>query len=79
LIAAKPFEFWFKLFHLCHEFRFDGGESPAKQKNKVIKTGYYSRIALPAAGTVLDQPNLIMDVFTVMSDQYANAQFRKVK
>jgi hypothetical protein len=67
------------LFHLCHEFRYDGGTSPAKQKNKAIKTGFYTRIALPASGTVLDQPNLIIDVFDVMSDQYNRVQFRKVK
>jgi hypothetical protein len=79
LIAGKPFEFWLKLFNLCYEFRYDGGEAPARVKNKVIKTGFYTRVCLPAGGSIMNQDNLTMEILQAMQNQFDNLYFRKVK
>lgn len=65
---------------MCHEFRYDGGESPARSaKGKVIRTGYYSRIFLPAQGSVTEQDNLTMQVLDSMRDYYHHKQYLKIK
>ncbi len=80
MIAGKSFYYWLNIFHLCYEWHTDGGEAAARgKKGKVVKTGYYTRVALPDAGTVMDQDNLTMQVLATMRDQYHEAQWRKFK
>lgn len=79
MIAGKTFGFWFKLFNLCYEWRYDGGESPANAKGKVVKTGFYTRICLPQAGGILEQRNLVMDILQTMAQRYDELHQKRIK
>lgn len=70
---------WLEIFHLCHEWRWDGGRSPAKgKKNEMIRTGYYSRLEWPEPGGVLAQSNLTVEIFRVLKDEYHKILAEKI-
>jgi len=44
-----------------------------------MRTGYWHRLCLPDAGTVMDQSALIMDAFRIIKDTYDTAMSEKIK
>lgn len=79
-MAGRTAVFWIMLFHDCHEWRWDGGTMPAKTgKNRVIRSGYYSRREWPDAGGAMDQANVTVEAFRVIKDEEARMFSEKAK
>jgi len=56
---------WIKLFHLCYEWIYDGGQITTKKK-KIIRTGYYKRLCLPSPGELENQFMIMMDILNII-------------
>ena len=55
------------IFYNCHEFFFDGGT--IKRGKKTMRTGTYKRLCWPDSGGMLDQFNLIIEIFSLIKNE----------
>ncbi len=51
----------------------------SKQKNKSIKSGFYSRLEWPEIGGCLKQSNLTVEIFDIILDEKNRSFAHKVK
>ena len=55
------------MFYNCHEFHFDG--KTIKQGNKLKRTGFYTRICWPYEGCLMEQYNIIIELFKIIKNE----------
>jgi hypothetical protein len=61
---------WYWLFHQTHEWHTDGGTAGIiGNKNKVARTGYYTRREWPQQGGMMHQDKIIVDIMTVIKTE----------
>lgn len=68
---------WLDLFYRCHEWRLSGAQVKGRLK-PMINLGYYSRKEWPGPGTVLEQTQLIVEIFRVIRDEESRMQAETV-
>jgi len=70
---------WFRLFGFCYEWHWDGAFMAARQKDKSIKSGFYTRVAWPDGGATLDQYNIVAEIFHTIVDEKNQSLSKKVR
>ena len=70
---------WLQLFSFCYEWHWDGAFMEARQKNKSIKSGFYTRRDWPDGRPTLDQINIAAEIFQVIVDEKNKSLSDKVR
>jgi len=75
-----PVTEWINLFELCHEWRWYGErQKQADAKHiKTISLGQYVRVEWPDGKPLLDQYNVVIEIFIIIKDENARINAKRI-